>query len=546
MIKSKLILAAGLIYLSLGCMAVPARRVKNTVTLSDGKTITLTLCGDEFSHYYESEDGRRFQLQDDGEFVAINHDESVSRIQRVRRQQVNDRRRSRQVAKRSPIEGEKRGLVILVNFSDKAMTYTQADYQDYFNKPGYSKYGMAGSVRDYFLDQSYGRLSIDFDVVGPVTVSNNMSYYGENDAQGNDKYPATMVIEALKLVNSSVDFSNYDWDGDGEVDQVYVIYAGYGENSSAPKNTIWPHEYFLSYAKYYGDGNGIQYMDGVKIDTYACSSELMGRNGNNIDGIGTACHEFSHCLGFPDFYDTSGKAFGMDAWDVMDYGCYGNEGYTPCGYTSYERMAAGWLTPIELTEYTAVKDMPALVDEPVAYIIYNKANNKEYFMLENRQLKSWDSSLYGHGMLVLHVDYDKSSWDDNSVNKTENRQRMTIVPADNSLNGKNSADGKGASYLAGDPWPGTKRNTSLTNTTTPAAKLYNNNSNGVKYLNYPLNEITEQNGLISFVGGSAPDAIIAPFTQAISKKTEYFNLSGRRIITPHKGIFITDGKKVIK
>lgn len=545
--KKSFFMATALLCLSLGASAVPAKRVTRTATLADGTKVEVTLRGDEFGHYFEASDGTMYRKLENGIFEKVDDADQMKSAIGARRAQANERRRARFVQQKASFEGTKRGLVILVNFSDKKMTYSQAEFQAYFNEIGYSKYGMGGSVRDYFLSQSYGKLDIEFDVIGPVTVSNGYAYYGGNDYSGNDKHPAAMVIEALKLVNDSVDFSKYDWDDDKEVDQVYVIYAGYGEASGTDSNpledTIWPHEYSLSSAKYYGDGTGALKYDGVRIDTYACSNELMGVSGTSIDGVGTACHEFSHCLGFPDFYDTSGSStlnFGMDVWDIMDSGCYNGDGKWPCGYTSYERMIAGWLTPTELTEYTEVTNMQALTDAPEAYIIYNKANRNEYYLLENHQLKSWDKKAYGHGMLILHVDYNQNIWQNNTVNNTKARQRMTIIPADNSYSNRTAA------ALAGDPWPGTKKKTSLTNTTTPAAKLYNNNSTGDKFLNYPLNNITEKSGLISFVGGTKPDAILSPFALD-EKPSEVYDLNGRKVTWPKtNGIYIINGRKVLK
>ncbi len=220
--------------------------------------------------------------------------------------------------------GEKRGLVILVNFADLAMVSetAQADFDAQFNEEGYSKSGHVGSVSDYFYEQSYEQFRLRFDVVGPITVSQDMAYYGGNDG-GSDQAVCTLVIEACKMVDELVDFSDYDWDGDNEVDQVFLIYAGYGENfTGVSEDAIWPHEWDLSSGKSYGDGTGALTLDGVKIDTYAMSCELYGKSGDQMDGIGMACHEFAHCLGYPDFYDTSYKGgWGMQAGDLMDSGC---------------------------------------------------------------------------------------------------------------------------------------------------------------------------------------------------------------------------------
>lgn len=512
----KIILSIALAMLTLTASAVPARRTQRTLTLSDGTQVTATLSGDENYHYWKTADGRAFVMNEENIPQEISLQQAQSKLQ-AKVQARNAHRIAKRTkhkaawgAETNPISGERKGLVILVNYKDKKMQHTQAEYNDYFNKAGYSDNNCTGSVRDYFLSQSYGKFSLDFDVMGPVTLSKNLSYYGDNDSDGNDKHAAEMVAEAVKLAVSGIDLKKYDWDGDGYVDQVYVVYAGYGEHADAPANTIWPHEFELSEAAKYNDGPGALTINGVTIDTYACSSELRGSSGNKMDGIGTACHEFSHCLAIPDMYDTSadGENFGMNVWDLMDYGSYNGEdgfGETPAPFTSYERMYCGWLTPVELTQPCNVNDMPAITKEPVAYLIRN-ANPKfpgEYYLLENHQQESWDAYAPAHGMLVLHVDFNSNAWKQNTVNNVASHQRMTIIPADGKLSHYNTA---------GDTWPGTSKKTALTDSSNPAAKLYNLNSNGRKFMGRPIENIAEKDGLISFTfdGGKALPQLATP------------------------------------
>lgn len=500
--KKSLLFLLALIMGTTSALAVPAKPVKRIVRLADGTVKELTLRGDENAHYFLDTNGSVYLQDTNGAYLSADMEDIQTR--RKARAQANVERRQMRAAKRrakwgsttNPISGKKTGLVILVSFADKPLKYTQQDFNDYFNKVGYNKFQMGGSVHDYFYSQSYGQFDLSFDVVGPVQLSKNLSYYGANDLSGNDKHAAEMVGEAIDLAQQAgTDFSKYDWDGDGEVDQVYVIYAGYGEASGAPANTIWPHEYDLTSGSYYGDGTGARKYDNVKIDTYACSNELCGTSGSNIDGIGTACHEFSHCMCIPDMYDTDGKNFGMSYWDLMDAGCYAGpnqNGECPVGYTSYERMYCGWLKPTVLTSGCQVIGMKNLDTTPEAYIIYNDKTPNEYYLLENRQQEGWFRYGFGHGMLVLHVDFSSQAWLDNTVNNTASHQRMTIIPADNTYNDTYVSD------FAGDPFPGTKNKTSLTDTSKPAATLYNANTDGRKFMGKPITNIAERNGLISF------------------------------------------------
>ena len=477
--------------------AVPAYPAKRTVTLADGKQVTITLKGDEHFSFYTDELNRAYVRNASGLLQTVTIDEASSmwqaRIQADAAARTKTARRAssmRRVGEPKPsLIGNKKGLVILMDFEDVKFSHESPKdiYKDFFNKQGYSDYGMTGSVRDYFLDQSYGQLDIDFDVVGPYTTYYSMAYYGAHSGNSNDSRPNEMVWEACRAADVDVNFADYDWDGDGEVDQVFVIYAGYGENYGADPNTIWPHEWSMSAA------NRKMILDNTKIDTYACSCELSGTSGSTLDGIGAACHEFSHCLGLPDFYDTSssGGNYGMGTWDVMCGGSYNNNSRTPAGYTSYERMFAGWISPTELNSMTRVDGMKALQDSPEAYILYNEANHNEYYLLENRQKTKWDAALRGHGLLVVHVNYDSAAWGSNGVNTSENLQMMTILPAD----GQRSTYSEG-----GDPFPGNKGVTELTNYTNPAATLYNENKDGSKLMGKPIDNIKEsEDGLISFV-----------------------------------------------
>ena len=414
---------------------------------------------------------------------------------KARRQNVNQSMKRlsprRSESETSGYFGAKKGIIILVNFKDKAFdsSHDNALFQDIANQENYTTGNFKGSLYDYFLAQSEGKFHLTFDVVGPVTVSNNYSYYGKNDSQGNDMYPGKMVIEALNLVNSEVNFADYDWDNDGFVDQVFIVYAGKGEANGGNTNTIWPHAYTLYEAGMYGDGTGIQTLDGVKINTYACGSELNGSG--EIDGIGTMCHEFSHCLGYPDFYDTDySGGQGMSSWDLMDGGCYNDNGFRPAGYTAYERWVAGWKTPIELVYNQRVDSMKALQDGGDAYIIYNKGHRDEYYILENRQKIAWDTDLPGKNMLIVHVDYNATDWANNQPNDNPSHQRMTWIPADNNYSNYS---------LSNDTYPSGSNNAFGKNTT-PAAILYNNNIDGTKYLDSSVEQIKRNSdGTMSFV-----------------------------------------------
>lgn len=537
---------------SIRLAAVPALPAFRIVTQKDSTRLEVFLQGDEYSHCYFTSDYIPVALGEDGSYYYMYVDNNVLRLSSLIAHEENKRGREEkdfikkhadntidflskrwmekvekanydrlQRAARSSMRslgdpkmytGNKKGLVILVNFANKEMSLSNANgfFDNMFNKVGFNDYNAIGSVHDYFYDQSYGQFDLTFDVVGPVTVSNTYAYYGSNGTSlnGGDKRAYEMIVEACQLVDNQVNYADYDWDGDGEVDQVFVIYAGYGEASGGASNTIWPHESHLQYYE-----SGVLHMDGVTINTYACSCELTGGSGTTLNGMGTACHEFSHCLGLPDFYDTGySGGFGMDYWDLMSSGSYSGPngiGEVPTGYSAYEKWFAGWLNFQELNSPCIVDSMPCIGDEPLAYVVYNDNHRNEYFLLENRQNTRWYSYVGSyrdcHGLLVTHVDYSETAWRNNKVNSSAKHQRMTIIPADMSYGYTVSSEGRvyyrvNKAELQGDLFPGLHGVTELTNTShiTTGGILYNLNTDGSCYMNKPLTNISEKNGLISF------------------------------------------------
>ena len=501
--KRLLITMTALMFVAMTMMAVPAKPgVKKIVTLKNGSTVELTLRGDEHFSFYTDSEGQPCQVVN-GQLKMMTQEEvteiwTANKKQRIEMAGLDVLKRAARRAgtPSNATTGNHRGLVILMEFPDKKFVTKnlQKTYERFFNEEGYNEGGMAGSVRDFFKKQSYDKLTIDFDVVGPYTTSQKMAYYGKhsisNGEEKNDTLPQAMIAEAVdSAYKHGVNFSQYDWDGDKKVEEVFVIFAGYAEAQGGEPETIWPHKWGL-YGKYAKNYNG------VNIETYACAAELMGKSGTTMDGIGTACHEFSHCLGLPDMYDTKGNNFGMSYWDVMDQGSYNDDSRTPAGYTSYERWFSGWLTPTEIKETKRVTDMKPIATNKEAYVLYNDKNKDEYYLLENRQPVGFDAKLPGHGLLILHVDYNGDAWRDNTVNADANHQRVTIIPADNELT-------SGRVGLAGDPWPGTTMNTMLGRYTTPAATLYNENTDGTKLMSKLIDDISEntETQTVSFAVG---------------------------------------------
>ena len=550
--------------------AVPARTCIREILQPDGTLLKVVLVGDENFHSYYTLDGCPVSERDEGGFyyteiignkicvssyLAHNQAERgdterlyvnntcnhvASRLSAQWSEQVrmnNERRLERRARKTIGVPtsyiGKKKGLVILVEFANKQMLSKSPEtIRRMFNEIGYDGNNHIGSVHDYFFSQSYGNFDLTFDVVGPVTVSHNYGYYGSNDTQYSgikDKYPDRMVIEACQLANDFVDFADYDWNNDGEVNQVFIVYAGYGESTGGVSSTIWPHESSLS-----RHGNDPLILDDVVINTYACSNELDGSSGSAMMGIGVVCHEFSHCLGLPDLYDTNySGGFGMSYFDLMDSGSHsGPNGRAerPYGYSAYERWFAGWLDLSEVENSQRIENLPDLQDEPKAYILRNDNDENEFFILENHQNVGWyqyvGASSECHGLMVTHVDFDQWAWSTNQVNQDKDHQRMSIIPADGNYGKAVTSDGQIYYYtspkeLEGDLFPGSSRVTELSNTThwECGGHLFNANIDGGYEMNKAILNIQEEDGLLTFDVIMNMDVEV-PIFQAPSQITE--------------------------
>lgn len=563
--------------------AVPAKKLQKVITLTNGTQVSVELRGDEYLSWWEGTDGTAYRATaDDAVFEAFDLEvqKPAAAARRARAEQGRVARLAR--VKNSlkgaddkmrglggdhiTYKGVKKGLVVLVDFKNKKFAdgHDLEYYKNVINGKDFSdeEEGYVGSVRDYFLAQSNGQFELDFDVVGPVTMSKNSGYYGNDGAYQKDEKVYEMIKEACDGIQDKVNLKDYDWDGDGEADQVFFLYAGLGQASGGSAGTIWPHE---SELRYWPCGV-LSYSTG-KINTYACANELQpetqGSSRYISAGIGTICHEFSHCLGFADMYDTTGGGgYGMSVFDVMDQGSYNGNGFVPCNYTAFERIYAGWVEAIELESPATVKDMKSVSDYGRPFIMYNYKNTNEYFLMENRQNTGWDKGLYGsNGLLIVHVNYVPSRWANNSVNSSaEKIQCCTVVNADGSRENTQYS-------LQGDLYPyevkGVTMNDEFTDESEPAAKLYTKNSDNSYALGIPITQIKRSKGSISFLvcGGDDKNVIDNTFNGVVdgingvtvadkTRDNRIYSIDGRYLGTDAsalgKGIYVVGGKKIVK
>ena len=476
--------------------AAPASRITKTVTLADGTTVSLRLVGDEFCHFYVDSLNQKYAKRPDGLFEKISQSQSQKKM--LRAAQMRNSRGAKQLQRSASLAP--RGLVILVNFQDLQFqqSNTAAEMDSMLNAENYTYDRSIGSVRKYFSDQSAGQYTPIFDVIGPVTLPQNMAYYGANDASGNDVLPGDFVLHACSIAAEipGVDFNNYDSNQDGWLDFVYLIYAGYDEASSSIEDLLWPASWSLPAAIYFGNSSLTDYTDtlqfafgGKTIGLFAYSSELNYRISNrNIrgfslsnpkrNGIGTICHEFSHVIGLKDYYDTEygynyNNFLTPDTFSLMDCGNYNCDGEVPPNYSNYDRFLLGWCTPTLLTDSQEVV-IPQ--DDYSGYCITlndslpTPFDTAAVYYLENRQKTGWDAGISYHGMLIWKIRYDSALWYNNQVNTIYNDPHVMLIPAGGDYYDTNAI-----------PFPGTGN---ITN--------YND------IANHSISTILEQDGNISF------------------------------------------------
>ena len=518
--------------------AIPAYPKPLKVKQADGSWITIQMYGDEHGHYVMTSDGiplvfnaqlRNYEYADwkNGEVQAsgIKATEASGRsaqvkkfiesqdksailesFKRARLQQLQQTLSSRRNASLKagsnpqkeklnnfPTIGEVHSLVILVQFADTKFSTVGSDAHQFFNnmlnEPGFTySNGANGSARDFYLNSSNGRFQPQFDVIGPVTLPEKYSYYGAN--KGSSVYnPVRLeefVREVCTLAAPAVDFSQYDHNQDGYIDNIYFFYAGKGEADSGDGNALWPHSaYYSDIATQAGAAQTSLKLNGVEVGNYTCSNEI---NGTLITpqpaGIGTFVHEFGHVLGLADHYDVNYgiTTFTPGSFDTMAQASYNNNGNTPAAFSAYERACLGWLDLTVLKNgIDTLNVLPDLNDSNKAYMVpVGGTNDQEYFIMENRQQKGWDAFIPGHGMLLWHIDYDAKAWEKNELNITGTHQRVDIVEADNKLTDKTRA---------GDPFPGTSNVTQCNLTSWAGGKVM------------LLDDIEEKDGVINLMLG---------------------------------------------
>lgn len=463
-----------LILLAVSVYAGPARNFATTYTQPDGTTFQARIKGDEWFKLRTTMDGCAITKSSDGWWrygiydtdgrisqsgykvgketpeeikaasrnipyraLSENADRHRAVIYENGRERLEAVRRQMAATKSSSGTTQNRGLALLVEFSDTRFTYRKSDFKNLLNKKGYNG---TGSAKDYYEDQFGEGYEFIFDVSDIITLQHSAKHYGENDKDGHDIKPWDMIAEACKAADSKIDFSLYDQDGDGEVDNVYVFYAGKSESENDDQpDLIWPHQYYI----YAGSPRIDLTLDGKRIDRYACSAEITGER--SLTGIGSFCHEYGHTFGLIDLYDTNYDEDGETMWSagawrvtsLMDGGNYNNNSATPPNFNCIEREMLGLSSPVMLEEGSSYTLNPIHLNGTYARL--DTDTEGEYYLFECRSNEGWDKYIGGKGMLVYHLDKNATEQDNgkevnkwalNRVNTDPDHQCADLIEAD--------------------------------------------------------------------------------------------------------------------
>lgn len=468
-------------------------------TQPNKSTLSIYIKGDEKINWIESEDGYSLLHDDDGYLVyaiqdkngnmipstIIAHDKKyrtagedsilvkIPKYLRYTDDQIRDLLSlweilEDQKSQKSNITttGEVKLLLILMQFTDKQFTRTTQEIRKLFNQANYTAGGLTGSVHDYYYSNSYGKLSLEFDIAGPYTTQNATAYYGNRGTNGYQAF----AREAVNAAAADVDYSDYDNNGDGVMDGLHILFAGHGEEASGNAAHIWSHKSTLSNLVH----------DGIAITTYSCSPELRNTS-TQLTHIGVICHELGHVFGAPDFYDidydgSGGQYPGTGEWDLMGSGNWNDNGKTPAHHNPYTKIFIyGWANVIDLdTAACSVVMEGSSISESSFYRYYTTTPN-EFFLLENRQLRNFDSRVPGRGLIIYHV-HPSMTPNTDAVNIRHPQKFYPVCASVSTKVPTSSASTYGSINSSGCPFPGARNKTVFDDNSKPASVSWAGNN----------------------------------------------------------------------
>jgi M6 family metalloprotease-like protein len=467
----------------------------------DGTKISVYIRGDEKVHWMESLDGYSLmynaekyivyaeqnaagdmvpsQVRFEGKsaqplnlkkglMYSADQVKAMTQIWEITSDAEEEQRRTSGMQKAGATTGSRKALCVLMGFSDRTFGKSKAEFETLFNQLDYypSDGSAKGSVRDFFKENSYGKLDFTVTIVGPYEAPNTRQYYATHERE--------FATYAANAANADVDYNEFA--DAGRLETFHILFAGFGDEAIGNGNQIWSHKWQLA---------APITLDGVQVSVYSCSPELRGYSGNNTTYIGVVCHELSHVFGAPDYYDTGGTGYlGSGNWDLMAEGSWNDNGRQPGHINMFQKMLYGWVTPRALNSFAEITSMPPSAQEPVAYTIPANTNG-EMYVLENRQQVGFDASVPGHGLLIWHV--HPNALTGRGSNASHPQQLYPVVASSSYAIPTATVASYGNINSAGTPFPGTSGKTAFSAKTTPAMFTWT----GPQTISKPITEIKE-------------------------------------------------------
>jgi len=466
-----------------------------TIHQPDGSSIESYIKGDEWASWHETLDGWSITKNDvdvwvyaegiSGRFLIPGHS-----VVGQNQPPLFIEKHLRPIAEFRPIHQSNVNLnsartdtfkipVIFFQFPDQSATYPLSDIDNIFNQEGYGYPGQpnSGSFREFYEEISYNQFSPESAVVGVFTAPHNHDYYGHDGANY-----GTRVRQLVRAMVDSAEIAGFDWsqfdnDGDGDVDGVTLIHSGQGAEQGDGSN-IWSHRWSM--------GNNSVNYDGVQINDYSINPEIQG---NDIVAIGVLAHEFGHILGLPDLYDTDYSSAGSGKLALMASGSWGTSGsspWYPSAMNAWCKAEMGWSNVIELSSGQTDVTLEQSYSNNSIYKVDNPNDNSEYWLIENRQKRGTDNLMPQPGILFWHIDTEKTSgW---GVNNDEPHYGVGLEQADGLFNLENDGASDG-----GDPYPGLTNNRDFTHCSAPSTVSYYFDPSMVAFTN-----ISDPDSIMSF------------------------------------------------
>ena len=321
----------------------------------------------------------------------------------------------------APTTGDCLGLCLPIQFPDVPATIGREEIDAFCNQPGYSGFGNNGSVFDYYLDNSAGKLRYKTVVAPCYTARQPRSHYvDEAIAQG--QRSAQLVREAVEHHRSNgFDFSRFTVDAANTIRATNLLYAGPVVNTFA--QGLWPHASTVV--------GGVATDGGRAVADYQVSAMADGLR------LGVYCHENGHMLcDFPDLYQFGNVRAGCGSYCLMSFGAVADE-RNPPQIGAYLKFKAGWALPQPIARGRA---FTAAAAGNHCFILQKSAT--EYFLIEYRQRAGRDAALPAEGLAVWHVDELGSNTDPDSADAAHRHYECALVQADgrNDLVGGNDGD----------------------------------------------------------------------------------------------------------